>query len=74
MLIKMGHTVFSGVFMEQSKLDLVSEFGEKCIPVQVDVTDEASVEHAAAEIAKHLGAKGLDGVVNNAGILVTPGE
>jgi NAD(P)-dependent dehydrogenase (short-subunit alcohol dehydrogenase family) len=44
------------------------------VPVQVDVVDEASVEAAAAVIAAHLGAGvGLDGVVNNAGILVTPG-
>ena len=43
------------------------------IPVQVDVTDEVSVEAAAEVIRGHLGGAGLDGLVNNAGILVTPG-
>jgi NAD(P)-dependent dehydrogenase (short-subunit alcohol dehydrogenase family) len=73
MLVQAGHRVFSGVFMQQSVKELVAEHGERCVPIVVDVTDEESVERAAAKIAEHLGGQGLDGVVNNAGILVTPG-
>jgi NAD(P)-dependent dehydrogenase (short-subunit alcohol dehydrogenase family) len=40
-------------------------------PVQFDVTDEASVAAAAAVIEERAGARGLDGLVNNAGVAVS---
>jgi len=76
MLSSAGHGVFAGVFLESSVTELAEEFKEcrgKVVPVQVDVTNEASVEAAAEAIRGHLGGAGLDGLVNNAGILVTPG-
>lgn len=69
-----GHGVFAGCYLEQSLGSLRAEFGDKnVVPLQVDVTDEASVERAAQTIRDHLQGMGLDGVVNNAGLLVTPG-
>jgi len=79
MLSSAGHGVFAGVFLEASMEALVEEFkGNKgnVVPVRVDVTDEESVEAAAETIRRHLnaaGVAGLAGLVNNAGILVTPG-
>ena len=44
------------------------------VGLRLDVTDEASVRAFGDAIAERLGdGVGLDGVVNNAGILVTPG-
>eukprot|EP00041_Stephanoeca_diplocostata_P010653 m.169580 g.169580 ORF g.169580 m.169580 type:complete len:329 (+) comp18246_c0_seq3:88-1074(+) len=75
MLVKDGHGVFAGVFLSKSVGELSTEYEGrgKVVPVQVDVTSEDSVRAAAEFIAEYLKGSGLDGVVNNAGLLVTPG-
>lgn len=67
--------VFAGVFLSQSVGELSSEYEGKgnVVPIQVDVTSEDSVRAAAEFITEQLNGSGLDGVVNNAGLLVTPG-
>jgi len=40
-------------------------------PLRIDVTDEASVAAAAAQVEERVGERGLDGLVNNAGVAVT---
>ena len=66
-----GHRVFAGVFMESSIAKLRAEQSDRVIPLRLDVTDEASVTQCARIIGDEVAA--LDGVVNNAGLLVTPG-
>ena len=68
MLAGQGHRVFAGV----RDHNLARAFDDLAgvVPVQVDVTDEASVTAAAEAVAAQLGADSLDAVVNNAGIIV----
>ena len=69
-----GHGVFAGCYLESSVEEIRRSHSTLVKPLVVDVTDDASVEAAAATIARELPAgAGLDGLVNNAGILVTPG-
>jgi len=72
-LEKLGYGVFAGVFLEKSIDELKSDL---IVPVQVDVSNEESVEKAGAFISNYLASRpgtSLRGVVNNAGILITPG-
>lgn len=67
-----GHGVFAGCFLEETVEKLRAECSG-IVPLRLDVTDEASVEAAARAIKEKVGDKGrLDGLVNNAAILVTP--
>ncbi len=76
MLDKKGFGVFPGCYLEASMERLKKECSERVVPLQLDVTKDASVEAAAKRIVEELGKRPgskLVGVVNNAGILVTPG-
>ncbi|MBG6098066.1 SDR family NAD(P)-dependent oxidoreductase [Nocardioides luteus] len=68
MLAGQGHRVFAGV--RDHSLARAFDDLAGVVPVQVDVTDEASVAAAAKAVAAQLGADSLDAVVNNAGIIV----
>lgn len=59
-----GWQVFAGV----RRLDAAG--GLPAVAVRLDVTDAASIEAAVGVIGEHVGADGLQGVVNNAGISV----
>lgn len=61
-LIDMGHTVIAGV-RDTSRADAVRALGARV--VQLDVTDDASVDAALREIPQ------LDVLVNNAGVIGT---
>jgi NAD(P)-dependent dehydrogenase (short-subunit alcohol dehydrogenase family) len=43
---------------------------EGAVPLEVDLTDDASIVRCAGEVDSLLGDQGLDGLVNNAGIIV----
>jgi NAD(P)-dependent dehydrogenase (short-subunit alcohol dehydrogenase family) len=45
--------------------DLVAQYGDKILPVQLDVTDRESVNKAVDQVARHFG--GIDILINNAG-------
>ncbi len=64
-LIAAGHTVILGARDPDRGRTAAQELGARF--VQIDVTDDASVARAAADVAAHEGA--LDVLVNNAGIL-----
>jgi NAD(P)-dependent dehydrogenase (short-subunit alcohol dehydrogenase family) len=63
-LIELGHTVLLGARDPELGAEAAAALGARF--VRIDVTDDASVSAAAADIAEHEGA--LDVLVNNAGI------
>eukprot|EP01061_Rhynchopus_euleeides_P002632 TRINITY_DN1202_c0_g1_i4.p1 TRINITY_DN1202_c0_g1~~TRINITY_DN1202_c0_g1_i4.p1 ORF type:complete len:335 (+),score=157.48 TRINITY_DN1202_c0_g1_i4:135-1139(+) len=72
-LAKQKRYVFAGHFLEDSAAKL-KEDGEGYIhPLRLDVTNQESVDAAAAEIAQVIGGGRLLGLVNNAGVLQQTG-
>ena len=69
-LAEEGWLVFAGVRKPADADRLVSELGEKVRPLIIDVTDQATVDAAAAEVRNALDGRTLGGLVNNAGIAV----
>jgi NAD(P)-dependent dehydrogenase (short-subunit alcohol dehydrogenase family) len=67
-LIQRGFRVFGSVRKTQDAERLSKEFGEKFIPLLLDVTDEAAVQAAAQQVREQLNGETLFGLVNNAGI------
>jgi NAD(P)-dependent dehydrogenase (short-subunit alcohol dehydrogenase family) len=65
-----GMTVFAGVRNLAASDALQARAGAAIIPVQLDVTDAQSIATATASVARHVGAAGLSGLVNNAGIAI----
>ncbi len=62
--------VFAGVRNLADGAALRAHDSSRITPVQIDVTDHASIAAAAATIQSVVGAAGLGGLVNNAGIAV----
>jgi len=48
--------------------ELAQKSPDRVIVVKLDVTDQASIKKAAAEVEAKLGGKGLDILINNAGV------
>lgn len=70
-MVRAGWEVFAGVRKREDGERLVEVSGSaRLVPVLIDVVDQASVDAAAAEVTGALAGKGLDGIVNNAGIAV----
>jgi len=67
-LDRLGHRVFAGVRKDADGEALRARASERLTPVRCDVTDEGSVTEAMARIGEEVGAAGLDGLVNNAGV------
>jgi len=73
-LAKKGHKVFAGVRKKDDGGLLVSKAGDNIIPVILDVTSAESIEAAHQFISNKitdLKRQGLDGLVNNAGIVIS---
>lgn len=69
-LLGKGFRVF-GTVRKQSDADRLSaDFGKDFVPLLADVTDEAAVYQAAAQVREMLGTEKLAGLVNNAGVVV----
>ena len=64
-LVETGHTVLIGARDQERGRAAADSLGARF--VQIDVTDDASVKAAAADVAAHEGA--IDVLVNNAGVL-----
>ena len=64
-LVEAGHTVLIGARDPQRGQAAAESLGARF--VQIDVTDDASVQAAAADVAAHEGK--IDVLVNNAGVL-----
>jgi NAD(P)-dependent dehydrogenase (short-subunit alcohol dehydrogenase family) len=67
-LARRGWQVFAGVRKEQDAESLRSESVPLLRSLMIDVTDGGSIERAAAEVRAVLDGRGLDGLVNNAGV------
>ena len=69
-LIAHGLRVFGSVRKTADAERLSAEFGDAFVPLLFDVTDEAAVNAAAAQVRAELGGEKLAGLVNNAGVAV----
>lgn len=65
-----GFHVFGSVRKQADADRLKKEFGDKVTPLVFDVTDEAAIARAAAEVRTALKGETLAGLVNNAGMSV----
>lgn len=70
-LAKNGFRVFGSVRKEADAAALKKDLGERFVPLVFDVTDEAGIARAAAEVREALKGEKLAGLVNNAGIAVS---
>ncbi len=64
----LGWRVFAGVRRDADGERLRAGCSDRLTPVNIDVTDEAGVATAFDEITHAVGAEGLHGLVNNAGV------
>jgi len=69
-LDKAGWRVFAGVRKEADGARLKQEASDRLTPITLDVTDQAQIDAAAKTVADAVGAAGIQGVVNNAGVSV----
>lgn len=65
-----GHRVFAGVRREQDADALRAASSDRLVPLHLDVTDAEQLDAATRRVAEVVGAAGLQGLVNNAGIAV----
>jgi NAD(P)-dependent dehydrogenase (short-subunit alcohol dehydrogenase family) len=65
---RLGWEVFAGVRRDEDGSRLEAGSSGRLVALRLDVTDEDSVEAAAAKIGAKVGALGLTALVNNAGI------
>jgi len=63
--LKRGDKVAATVRNLSALNNLVSQYGDNILPVQLDVTDRESVNKAVEKVAQHYG--GIDILINNAG-------
>lgn len=69
-LARRGHRVFAGVRKSSAGEDLLSQAGSGLTPLVLDVTKPDDIARVAETIEAAVGADGLHGLVNNAGISV----
>ncbi|MGZ3679436.1 MAG: SDR family NAD(P)-dependent oxidoreductase [Ktedonobacterales bacterium] len=69
-LARHGMHVFGSVRRREDAASLSAELGDRFTPLVFDITDEAAVGAAAADVREQLGGEPLAGLVNNAGVAV----
>jgi NAD(P)-dependent dehydrogenase (short-subunit alcohol dehydrogenase family) len=67
-LVREGFFVFASVRKELDAERLRRDGGDRVMPIALDVTDDASIAAAARDVRARLDGRGLDALVNNAGI------
>lgn len=69
---KEGHVVFAGIRQPEAGEALQKEASDptRLKPIVLDVEDEASLKQAFRTVQDEVGSAGLDGLVNNAGLVV----
>ena len=81
LMAHLGFEVFAGVRKLRDGEKLQAEAGVRIVPIVMDVADPESINTAASALTTRLGERGLDGLVNVAGIgtsgpleYIDPGE
>lgn len=69
-LDQLGWRVFAGVRKDADGDALRAKSSPRLLPVRIDVVDPGSIVAAHETVARELGDRGLDGLVNNAGIAI----
>ncbi len=69
-LDQLGWRVFAGVRRDADGEALQRKASPRLMPLRIEVTDAASIAAARDIVAHELGDRGLDGLVNNAGIAI----
>ena len=65
-----GFRVYAGVRREEDGLSLIRQAGDGAVPILLDVTNPAQIREAVARIAEETGGRGLQALVNNAGVAI----
>lgn len=65
-----GWRVFAGVRRAEDEEALRQAGSERLVPLRLEITDRQQIAAASKRIAEVVGSTGLDGLVNNAGIIV----
>jgi NAD(P)-dependent dehydrogenase (short-subunit alcohol dehydrogenase family) len=69
-LDRAGFQVFAGVRKEAAGAALKAQSSNRLTPIVLDVTDPTTIARAQAVVAAATGAAGLQGLVNNAGMVL----
>ena len=64
-----GFHVFAGVRRDEDGEALQAQAPDGLTPIRLDITDAATISRAVNTVARAVGASGLAGLVNNAGIV-----
>jgi NAD(P)-dependent dehydrogenase (short-subunit alcohol dehydrogenase family) len=70
-LVSKGFRVFGSVRNQTDADRLRKEFGDRFVPLLMDITDADAVHQAAQKVGSMIGDRNLVGLVNNAGIVVS---
>jgi len=70
-LVSKGFRVFGSVRKQADADRLQREFGNRFVPLLMDITDADAVHQAAQKVGSMIGDRNLVGLVNNAGIVVS---
>ncbi|MGH7447915.1 MAG: SDR family oxidoreductase [Longimicrobiales bacterium] len=69
-LARDGFRVYAGVRREEDGLALLRDAGDAVVPVLLDITEPEQIRAATEHIAAQTGERGLQALVNNAGIAI----
>lgn len=69
-LDRLGFTVFAGVRKAEDGIALQKVSSDRLVPLELDVTDLATIEQAHIVVSESVKTNGLFGLINNAGIAV----
>lgn len=69
-LARDGFRVYAGIRDDASGLALIREGGDAIVPVMLDITDSEQIRAVAALIREQAGERGLQALVNNAGVAI----
>src|SRR3984957_8457012 len=70
-LVSKGFRVFGSVRNQADADRLQGEFGDRFVPLMMDITDAGAVHQAVQKVGCMIGDSNLVGLVNNAGIVVS---
>lgn len=69
-LVDTGFRVYAGVRTDADATSLIDNAGAEMVPVMLDILDPAQITAAAQQIDQEMGTRGLQALVNNAGVAI----